>query len=33
LKEGKISPEDMDIFHLVDEPEEIVKTIKKKVIL
>ncbi len=33
LKEGKISPEDMDIFHLIDEPEEIVKTIKKKVIL
>ena len=33
LKEGKISPEDMDIFHLIDEPEEVVKTIKKKVII
>ena len=33
LKEGKISPEDLDIFELIDEPEEIVKTIKKKVIL
>ncbi len=33
LKEGKISPEDLDIFHLLDEPEEVVKTIKKKVIL
>lgn len=33
LKEGKISPEDLDIFELIDEPEEVVKTIKKKVIL
>jgi uncharacterized protein (TIGR00730 family) len=33
LKEGKISPEDMDIFQTIDEPEEIVKVIKKKVIL
>ena len=33
LTEGKISPEDMDIFQIIDEPEEVVKTIKKKVIL
>ncbi len=33
LKEGRISPEDMDIFQLIDEPEEIVKTLKKRVIL
>jgi hypothetical protein len=33
LKEGKISPEDMDIFQMIDEPERIVKAIKKKVIL
>ena len=33
LKEGKISPEDMDIFQLADEPEEVVRVIKKKVIL
>ena len=33
LKEGKISPEDLDIFQLIDEPEEIIKTIKKTVIL
>jgi uncharacterized protein (TIGR00730 family) len=33
LKEGKISPADRDIFQLIDEPEEIIKTIKKTVIL
>jgi len=33
LKEGKISPADLEIFQLIDEPEEIVKTIKKMVIL
>jgi predicted Rossmann-fold nucleotide-binding protein len=33
LKEGKISAEDMDIFQIIDEPEKIVKAIKKSVIL
>jgi uncharacterized protein (TIGR00730 family) len=33
LKEARISPEDLDIFQIVDEPEEIVKTIKKTVII
>ncbi len=33
LKEGKISSADLDILQLIDEPEEIVKTIKKIVIL
>jgi len=33
LKEGKISPSDLEIFQLIDEPEEIVRTIKKMVIL
>jgi uncharacterized protein (TIGR00730 family) len=33
LKEGKISPADLEIFQLIDEPEEIVRTIKKMVIL
>ncbi len=33
LKDGKISPEDMDIFQLMDEPEEIVRMIKKRIIL
>ncbi len=33
LKEGKISPEDFDILQIIDEPEEIVKAIKKTVIL
>ncbi len=33
LKEGKIAPEDMDIFQLADEPEEVVRIIKEKVIL
>ena len=33
FKEGKISPGDMDIFQLADEPEEVVRIIKEKVIL
>jgi uncharacterized protein (TIGR00730 family) len=33
LKEGKISSADLEILQLIDEPEEIVKTIKKMVIL
>ena len=33
LKEKKISPEDLDIFQIIDEPEEIIRTIKKRVIL
>ncbi len=32
LKDGRISPGDLDIFQFIDEPEEIVKTIKKTVI-
>ena len=33
LKEGRISPADLDILQLIDEPDEIIKTIKKTVIL
>jgi len=33
LKEGKISPGDLDILQLIDDPEEIVKTIKKTIVL
>ena len=33
LKEGKISASDLDIFQLIDDPEEIVRTIKKTVIV
>jgi len=33
LKEGGISPTDLDILQLIDDPEEIVRTIKKTVIL
>jgi len=33
LKEGKISPADLDILQLIDEPGEIIRTIKKTVIL
>ena len=33
LKEGKISSADLDILQLIDEPQEIIKTIKKTVIL
>jgi uncharacterized protein (TIGR00730 family) len=33
LKEGKIHPADMDLIQVVDEPEEVVKIIKKYVIV
>jgi len=33
LKEGKISSANLDILQLIDEPQEIIKTIKKTVIL
>jgi len=33
LKESRISPEDIDILQVMDEPEEIVKTVKKMVII
>jgi uncharacterized protein (TIGR00730 family) len=33
LKTGKISSTDLDILRLIDEPEDIIKTIKKTVIL
>jgi len=33
LREGKIFPSDLDILQVVDEPTEIIKTIKKTVIL
>lgn len=33
LKEGRISPEDLSILQLIDDPDEIVRTIKKTVIL
>jgi len=33
LKESRISPEDIDILQIIDEPEEIVKTVKKMVII
>ncbi len=33
LKEEKISPTDLEIFQLIDEPEEIIKAIRKTVIL
>jgi uncharacterized protein (TIGR00730 family) len=33
LKEGKISASDLDILQVIDEPEEIVKTIRKTVIV
>ena len=33
LEEGKISPSDLEIFQQIDQPEEIIKTIKKTVIL
>jgi len=33
LKEGKISPADLDILQLIDEPAEIIKSIKKIVIV
>ena len=33
LKEGKISPSDLEIFQVIDQPAEIIKAIKKTVIL
>jgi uncharacterized protein (TIGR00730 family) len=33
LKEGKILPEDMDLLQIVDEPEDVVKLIKRYVIV
>ena len=33
LKEEKISPGDLDILQLIDDPEEIVRTIKKTIVL
>ena len=33
LKESRISPEDIDILQVMDDPEEIVKTVKKMVII
>jgi uncharacterized protein (TIGR00730 family) len=33
LKEGKISSSDLEILQLIDEPEEMIKIIKKTVIL
>jgi uncharacterized protein (TIGR00730 family) len=33
LKENRISPEDIEIFQVIDEPEEVVKAVKKVVIL
>jgi len=33
LQEGKISPVDLDLIQVVDEPEEVVKLIKKYIIV
>jgi uncharacterized protein (TIGR00730 family) len=33
LRDGKISPEDLNLFQIIDEPEEVVKQIQKYVIL
>ena len=33
LKERKISPDDLDILHITDDPDDIIKTIKKTVII
>jgi uncharacterized protein (TIGR00730 family) len=33
LKAERISPEDLDIFQVIDDPEEIVRTIRKTVII
>jgi uncharacterized protein (TIGR00730 family) len=33
LKDGKISPSDLEILQLIDEPTEIIKAIKKTIIL
>jgi len=33
LREGKVSPADLEIFQIIDDPKEIVRTIKKTVIV
>jgi len=33
LKEGKITPADLDILQLIDEPAEVIRAINKTVIL
>ena len=33
LKEKRISPEDLDILQIIDEPEEVVKAVQRKVII
>jgi uncharacterized protein (TIGR00730 family) len=33
LKQGIISPDDLDILHITDDPDDIIKTIKKRVII
>ena len=33
LKEGRISPSDLEIIQVMDDPAEIIKTIKKTIIL
>jgi predicted Rossmann-fold nucleotide-binding protein len=33
LETGKISPEDLDLFQLVDDPEEVVAAVKRMVIV
>ena len=33
MQEGKITPTDLDLIQIVDEPEEVVKLIKKYVIV
>lgn len=33
LKQGKISPEDLDILHVIDDPEEIIRIIRRTVIV
>ena len=33
LKEGKISPDDLDILHITDDPDDIIKIIKRTVII
>jgi predicted Rossmann-fold nucleotide-binding protein len=33
LADGMISPEDMDILQIIDEPEEVVKAVKRVLVL
>jgi predicted Rossmann-fold nucleotide-binding protein len=33
LETGKISPEDLDLIQLVDDPDEVVATVKRMVIV